>query len=370
MAKVKKENDGTFTIDFIKKINGKRFHITKKGFASIDEAERMIPILLEKKISLIKQVRIKGEFGWFFSSYIEYRNKKVGGSTILSIKAIYNVLLKEYEHIEAYEVLSVHNIIHLYKTIVDRKDTGEKWKNRVIGELRQIVDYALFLKIINVEEANDDKTILVPIPIIKKGKEKSSYTVKQIKKYLSVVDDDNDKELLTVYIYLGARISEFIALTWDCYDRCNKTIEIKQQILYLQQGKPVLVDRLKTKESYRKCKLNNEIVEVLERRRIESGGKEYIFPKSINNKNEPLPKTTLRKIMHKYMVKAKLPIISPHGFRHSKATMFMSVCKNMAEVKAAAKFLGHSVTMMMETYAHSEEKTIDTLIKRLEDNYS
>ena len=45
----------------------------------------------------------------------------------------------------------------------------------------------------------------------------------------------------------------------------------------------------------------------------------------------------------------------------------MKVCKNMDEIKAAAKFMGHSVTMMMETYAHSEEKTIETLIKRMSD---
>ena len=72
-------------------------------------------------------------------------------------------------------------------------------------------------------------------------------------------------------------------------------------------------------------------------------------------------------MMFKYMDRARLPRISPHGFRHTKATMFMSVCKTMAEVKAAAKFLGHSVTMMMETYAHAEERTIDVIIKRMEE---
>ena len=83
------------------------------------------------------------------------------------------------------------------------------------------------------------------------------------------------------YCYLGLRVSEFIGLAWDCYDRINKTIEVKQQILYLTKGKPVLTDRLKTRENYRKCKLSTEIYEILEKRRRNCSEIGYIFPKSI-----------------------------------------------------------------------------------------
>ena len=124
----------------------------------------------------------------------------------------------------------------------------------------------------------------------------------------------------------------------------DNTTSVVLEDVYLTKGKPVLTDRLKTRESYRKCKLNQEVYEILERKR-KTYQEGYIFPKSPTTPNEPLPKTTLRKMMHKYMDKAKLPKISPHGFRHTKATMFMSVCKTMAEVKAAAKFMGHSVDL-------------------------
>lgn len=365
MAKVRQEADGSFTIDFIKKVNGKRIHITKKGFKDQYEAEIAIPSLTEKRVSSLKQYG-GGKFESFFKEYLEHRSHKVGGSTLLSIKAIYNVILINYAETEVREVLGVHNVISLYKGIIKRKNVGEKWKNRVIGELRFIVDYACFLKLISPEVCSDDKAILESVPITKKSKERDSYSYSQLKKFLDSIDEEEDKDMMMVYVYLGARISEFVALTWDCYDKSNKTIEIKQQVLYLQKGKPILTDRLKTKESYRKCKLNNEIYAILEKRRKKCD-KGFIFPKSKNRPNDPLPKSAIRKKMKKYMNKAKLPYISPHGFRHSKATLFMSVCKTMAEVKAAAKFMGHSVTMMMETYAHSEEKTIDLLIKRLED---
>ena len=364
--KIKLEPDGTYTVDFIKRIKGNRYHISKRGYQSFSQAEQAIPILLERRISIEKIERATKKFSLFFEEYLEHRSHKISKSTLLSIRAIYNVLLIDYRNNDVKDVLGIHNIIHLYKSIINRTDTGEKWKNRVIGELRQVVDYACFLKLLSVDESNDDKAILENIPITKKSKERDCYNPHQIKRFLNVIEDENDKDLFTLYIYLGARISEFIGLTWDCYDSKAKVVEIKQQILYLKQGKPVLVNRLKTKESYRKCKLNQECYEILEKRkRIFHAG--YLFPKSIDRANDPIPKAALRKKMHYYMKKARLPLISPHGFRHSKATEFMSVCKTMAEVKAAARFLGHSVTMMMETYAHAEEKTIDVLIKRLED---
>ena len=358
--KIRREIDGKYTIDFIKRINGKRVHIYKKGYNDITSAEKEIDRLIEKRINDIK-IHKNGTFAWFFDKYIEFRSHKISGSTLIGIKTIYNVVLKQYEEQDVYDIFSIHNIISLYKNITERKDVGDKWKNRVIMELRGMIDYASILKLIDMNTASDCKTILESVPVNKKSKEKEIYTSNQIKRFIEVIDDEDDKDMFTTFVYLGARISEFLGLTWDCYDAKKKTIEIKQQIVYLQKGKAVLADKLKTKESYRKCRLNNEVYLILEKRKCSKG---YIFHNG--DPTTAMSKTTFRRKMHKYMKMAKLPIISPHGFRHSKATLFMSVCKNMSEVKAAAKFLGHSVTMMMETYAHSDEKTIDTLIRRME----
>lgn len=366
MPKTKQENDGSFTIDFIKNYKGKRIHIFKKGFSSQMEAERNIPVVLEKRLFEHQENRDKSSFKTFFDSYLEYRSNRLRESTLLSVKAVYNSFLKELGDLKTHEALSIHSTIRLHKTIIDKRDVCEKWKNRVIGEMRQIVEYASFKKLIPQETALDDKMILENVPICKKVKEKGCYSLNQLRRFLNSIDDENDKDAMTVFAYLGARISEFIGLTWDCYDSKNKTIEIKQQILYLQKGKPILTSRLKTKESYRKCKLNQATHQILEKRnKMCSVG--FIFSKSPNEPNEPISKTTLRNKMRHYMNLAKLPFISPHGFRHTKASILMSVCKTMSDVKAAAKFLGHSVTMMMETYAHEEAKTIDILIKRMEE---
>lgn len=33
--------------------------------------------------------------------------------------------------------------------------------------------------------------------------------------------------------------------------------------------------------------------------------------------------------------------ITPHGVRHTGAAQFMGICRNMAEVKLYARYLGH-----------------------------
>ena len=267
MPKIRKDSDGSFAVDFIKTINGKRIHISKKGYKTIEEAERAIPLLIERRMSIIKKVKASATFSSFFEEYLEHRSRKISESTLLAIRTIYNTNLKGYGDMEVYDVLSIHNILHIHKEIISRYDVGEKWKNRVIGEIRLMVDYACFLKLISNDDASDEKMILENLPITKKTKERDCYTPHQLKKFLSIIDDDNDKDLLITYAYLGTRISEFIGLTWDCYDGRNRTIEIKQQILYLAKGRPILTDRLKTKESYRKCRLNNEVYEILEKRK-------------------------------------------------------------------------------------------------------
>lgn len=365
-SKIKQEKNNTYTIDFIKSINGKRIHISKKGYASIEEAEADIPILLTKRVNEKTLVKDSKLFKDFFPLYLQHRSHKISPSTLSSIKSMYRNLFSVYDDMSVRDVFAVHNIIALHREIISREGVTEKWKNHRIGELRHMVDYASLLKLVTPVDASDDKAILENVKVSSKAKEKLIYTPHQLNKFLSVIDDENDRDLFILFSYLGARISEFVALRWDCFDERNKTIEIKRQILYLGEGKAVLTNKLKTRESYRKCKLSENVYNMLLKRRNLSG-QGFIFPKSFASPEESLSKTKMRMLIHKYAKKAKLPIITPHGFRHSKATHFMSVCKTMAEVKAAAKFLGHSVSMMMETYAHSDERTIDLLIKKMED---
>ncbi|MCR5505803.1 MAG: site-specific integrase [Bacilli bacterium] len=361
--KIREVNDG-FVIDFMKYYRGRRIHIYKSGFSSKDDALKELPIIIEKRIQEF-DIIINPTFDRFLDIYQEYRANRVSKSTLLVIDTLRHLYLKDLLERPISDVFINKTLLPWYQNLIRLDNICDKWKNRILGEMRLMADFAFKRKYITSDDCLDSKALLENIRIHTRRKEKKFYTLRQLKRFLNVIDDEDDKDMFVVFSYLGARLSEFIGLTWDCFDSINKTIEIKQQIIYLKEKRPILMDTLKTKESYRFCKLNDETFEILKRRKQQSGGKGFIFPKDSDHPLSPLPKTTFRNRMEKYMQKAHLPIISAHGFRHTKATLLMSVSLSMADIKAAARFLGHSVTMMMETYAHEDKKNTDALIKRL-----
>ncbi len=361
--KIKKDGDN-YTIDYIKWHQGKRIHIYKKGFLSLESAEAELPIITLRRIKG-NDFKSGRAFDGFISSYIGHRSIKLAKSTALTIDAIKNGYLKPYLSWDTTDFFISSNIMLLHQNLAQNRNISDKWKNRIISEIRMMCEYAFMLKYITSDACLEDKNILENVKVKRRKEKINHYTQRQLRKFLSVIDDEDDKDMFILFSYLGARLSEFIGLTWDCFDEKNGAIEIKQQVIYLKEGKPVLTDSLKTKESYRTCKLNDKTIEILKRRKERSNAG-FIFPKSLNKSNCPLPKTTFRLKMEFYIKKANLPRITAHGFRHTKATILMGVCLSMADVKAAAKFLGHSTTMMMETYAHEEKKNTQALIKRLE----
>lgn len=361
--KIRQVNDG-YVIDFMKCYRGKRIHIYKTGFLNKEEAIKEIPELINKKL-IEAENSLNPLFNDFLYLYEEYRSHRVSKSTLLVVDTLRHMYMKDLLDKSVENVFSLKTIIPWYQYIIHLNTICDKWKNRILGEMRLMADFAFKRKYISSNDCLDAKGVLENVRINKRRKEKQFYTLRQLKKFLSHIDNEDDKDMFIVFSYLGARLSEFIGLTWDCYNPIDKTIEIKQQIIYLKERRPILMDTLKTKESYRFCKLNDEVNEILKRKKNQSGGIGYIFPKDKDHLTTPTAKTCFRLKMEKYMQKAHLPIISAHGFRHTKATLLMSVCLSMADIKAAARFLGHSVTMMMETYAHEDKKNTDALIKRL-----
>ncbi len=113
--------------------------------------------------------------------------------------------------------------------------------------------------------------------------------------------------MFILFVYLGARLSEFIALKWNCYEENTKSIVIKRQIIHLIERKPILSNQLKTKETYRICKLNDECNSMLLKRK-EKSSKGFIFPKTISNSNVTLPKTNFRLKLKKYIEKSRSTI--------------------------------------------------------------
>ena len=363
---IKKQSDGRYTVDLVRSVGGKRVHIHSSNFLTLEDAISAMPRLIEARIAYAKEK--EGEqlpFSAFLEKYDQYRLLHVRKSTTQLTRCVVKKHLSQWKDLNVNEVFTYAHIKKTYDDILSSEGTPS-WKNRCFGTLRLMSESAYKWKLISSDAHRDCLSILENIPENRGAKnEKQIWTKREKERFLSVIKDHDDRVMFILFITLGARISEFMGLTWDCFLEKEGAIQIKQQLVYQNTGKWVLSSQLKTRESYRVCKLSPSVVTLLKSYKAKGSGIGFLFHSQIDPK-EPMSKGTFRKKMNGYIEKAKVKKITPHAIRHGKATELMAVCKNMQEVKAAARYLGHSATMMIDTYGHSERSATDAVLKRLE----
>ena len=363
---IKRQKDGRYAIDLIRCINGKRVHVYSSNFLTQDDALKALPHLIESKTTYMKEK--EGQelcFKQFVTRYENYRLLHVRKSTTQLARCVIKKYFSSCEDLLVNEVFTFARIHNIYQDILEDEGTPS-WKNRCFGTLRLMAEAAYKWKCISSNAHQDCLAILENIPENRGAKiEKQIWNRREKAKFIAAIDQEEDRVLFILFMTLGARIGEFMGLTWDCFNEKNNTIEIKQQLIYQNTGKWVLSPNLKTRESYRICKISSSIASILKAYKASGNGEGFMFHSSID-KTQPMSKGAFRKKMNHYIEKAKVKRITPHAIRHGKATELMKVCKNMQEVKAAARFLGHSATMMIDTYGHSERSTTDAILKRLE----
>ncbi|MCR5079250.1 MAG: site-specific integrase [Bacilli bacterium] len=363
---IKLKEDGTYCIDCVKLLEGKRAHIYSSGFSSLEEAMEALPILVKKKVEAYEEKQYKNmTFAVFFKKFDDYRLLHVRLSSVQFSRSVVNTYCQGWMEMEARKCFSYKQMETLYSSFL-RHQGVPSWKNRCFGVFRQMAEMAFKWRIIDSSSYQDAMTIFENIPENRGAKkEKDIWNKKERERFFSCIEDETDLVIFSLLSTLGLRIGEFSGLTWDCYDEKKGAMEIKQQLIYEQKGRRILTGQLKTRESYRVCILPSKMNQMLREYKKKTEGKGFIFA-SDRSGNDPLSKSSLRRKLYFYIEKAGVRKITPHSFRHAKATALMKVCKNMQEVKAAARYLGHSATMMIDTYGHSEMSATEAVLRRLE----
>lgn len=363
---VKQKEDGTYCIDYVKQVRGKRIHIYSSGYQTLEEAKRAMPHLIERKTSSYVQARkAKTTLKEFLLEYERYRLLHVRSASVNFDKSIARTFLAPYLSLTVDETFEGVHVRAIYDAIL-QKEACSAWKNRCFGVLRQMVSAAFKWRVLGPDGYQDALGILENVPEHRgEKKHREIWTKLEKERFLASIDDAEDKVIFELFLALGARIGEFAGLTWDCFDAKRGAISIHQQLVYQGVGKWVLSKELKTRESYRQCILPTRLRAMLKEHKARSGGVGFMFRSSCNP-DYPMSKATLRRKLNHYIQKSGVRRITPHCLRHGKATDFMRVCKDMEEVKAAARYLGHSATMMVDTYGHYAESATEAVLRRLE----
>ncbi len=314
-----------------------------------------------------KANKIEKNIGDLLGGYLSYRKLHVRGSSLSQIKTAFHKYYASFLSLTPKEAFRLRRMERNYDSIIDKEITSE-WKNRLFGVMRRFAYYCYSRKLIGQSAYTEVLSVYENIPEGRSGfKEKEIWRKEEEERFLHVIDNKKDYAMFSLFIELGARIGEFLGLRWLDIDLDKGRVYINHQLLNASQKTYVLSDKLKTKESYRTCLLRKKVIDILKdyknsRNPLPS---DFLFS-SFANPSIPYSKEAFRKKLDRYIRVAGVRRVTPHSIRHMKASRLLKACKNMMEMKAAARFMGHSASIFINVYSHSEEATLEALLKRLD----
>ncbi|UQZ98753.1 tyrosine-type recombinase/integrase [Enterococcus casseliflavus] len=199
--------------------------------------------------------------------------------------------------------------------------------------------------------------------------DKKFYDVNELKMFLDTLSDNfTIKEVTMIHLlaFTGMRKGELGGLYWSDVDFKNKTIRIGKNLAYVNKSYKTYDP--KTKKSNRVIKIPDIIVNILKTWKkkqaeellaygINPNQKEqWVFSMFYADKiNAPIHPETTNNIISKVLkINRQLPHITPHGFRHTYASILIESGTEMKEIQ---EHLGHaSMSITGDTYGHLTEK--------------
>ena len=196
-------------------------------------------------------------------------------------------------------------------------------------------------------------------------KEMKFYEPDEFYKFLSVIDDLQDRCLFETFYYCGLRRSEARGLEWKHIDFKNHTITIEQQVLNPATNNANgewYISSPKTNSSNRVI----PVPDILMKEFVQLKKNCQFYPKFKNTwfvfgDSEPISYHKIYLRRNKYVKLSGVKYIRIHDFRHSCASALIS---GSTPIPAVSNYLGHAdTTETLETYTHMFKKDMANVPK-------
>jgi integrase len=186
--------------------------------------------------------------------------------------------------------------------------------------------------------------------------EPKTWTSDQLRTFLAHVEGDRLEALWRLLALTGMRRGEALGLRWGDFDAKGGTVNVAQQVT--DYAGEITISEPKTPGSRRQVVLDSHTVAVLQahrKRQLEervAWGAGYEDHDLIfcRENGTPLRPATVTRNLTALAEDAHLPRLTPHGLRHSWATLAL---KRGIHPKVVADRLGHSsVSVTLDRYSH------------------
>ena len=164
------------------------------------------------------------------------------------------------------------------------------------------------------------------------------------------------RALVMLLAFTGLRIGEALALSWHQVDLKAAKLDVKFTLADNDEGEPPIFQPPKSRSSTRTIPLPHELVKELTSWKIRCpiSERRLVFAREDGS---PYRRWRISEIFDGAITKAKVKRLTPHGLRHTFASMLLANGKPVTEV---SHLLGHkNANITMTTYAHfiREEST-------------
>ncbi|HHW3837870.1 TPA: tyrosine-type recombinase/integrase [Streptococcus suis] len=255
-------------------------------------------------------------------------------------------------------------------------------KAKTFKNMKQIKSYTskIFEFAINMNYIERNPMSKVIMPKFKKTVSENYWTVNELHQFLTIILENEPYKhyaLFRLLAYSGLRKGELYALKWEDFDSDSQLLTVSKSLDRIDGH--AIEKETKNTFSVRSIYLDDETCSILNKWRQETckeKGQLSVTPLSIDkefmftycNRDgeiEPLHADYINNILKRIIRKHHLKKISPHGFRHTHATLMIEMGIDPVNT---AKRLGHASSQMtLDTYSHATKSGEKQSIKKFAD---
>ena len=333
---------------YIKNIDGVSIQKQKRGFKTKKEAREA-----EKRLILENEKELNNNdedysisFEDLWNEYNSYIKLKLKPNSYRSVKnRIINHILPYFKRFTDLADIKARDYVK-WQELIEEKNFKFTYKKSLHTAMVSLLNYAVkFYELkeniaSKVGNFKNNKTV---------EKNVDFWTYDEYNQFINKIEDKLDKLLFETLYFTGMRLGECLALTWD--DLENEYINIDKTISKEKINGERVITTPKTKSSIRKImiddKLQKDLLSYMEycKKKIHFDKKWFIF-----GDLEPLSPSTIERHKNKYCDLANVKKIRIHDFRHSHASLLISLGVPITVVQTR---LGHSdPSITLKIYSH------------------
>lgn len=275
-------------------------------------------------------------------------------STLVGDEGYYRNHLKEYFGNKDIKEITP-NTIEIWKVemMKKRKPSGEHYSaatlNHAKNVLSKYLSYAERMQLINYNPCSKVTKFSNPNEI-KKDDSLKFWEVDEFNTFMEYVDDPYWIDVFTFMFQTGLRQGEMFALQWNDIDFKKQKISVTKTVTYKTKQSGYAITPPKTSNSIRKVDMTEDVYNILKERFASQKKKDgFTMKYFVFGDIKPLSRRKLSDNLDKYISLANVSRITPHGFRHSHASVLIHAGIDDSLI---ANRLGHTVSELRKTYVH------------------